>query len=61
MRNKGQINITEELKEKCNASDQFERLDRLFRVIVSVPKSSIDNEEAKWKLARAKKKWAKKV
>ncbi len=61
MRNKGQINITEELKEKCNASDQFERFDHLFRAIISVPKSSIGNEEAKWKLAKAKKKQAKKA
>ena len=28
---------------------QFERFDQLFRAVISVPKSAIDKEEAKWK------------
>ena len=49
--------ITEELKAKCDADNQFERFDRLFRQVISVPKQVIDKEEA---LAKRRKKAKKK-
>jgi hypothetical protein len=51
--------ITEELKAKCNAPNQFDRFDNLFRQVVSVPKTVADKEEAKLKRRKnAKKKRA---
>ena len=47
---------TEELKAKCNADDQFDRFDRVFRAVISVPKAAMLKEEAKQK--RRKKKQA---
>jgi len=38
---------TEELMAKCNAEDQFENLDRVFRAVISVPKSAVLKQEAK--------------
>lgn len=38
-----------EIEIKCDAPNQFERFDRLFRAVVSVPKAAVDKEEAKWK------------
>jgi hypothetical protein len=35
--------------------NQFEKFDRLFRSVISVPKADIDKAETKWKQARAKK------
>jgi len=36
-------------------STPFERFDSLFRKVISVPKSAIDKEEAKWKRRKQKK------
>ena len=38
---------TEELKEKCNAHNQFSNFDRLFRSVLSVPKAVILKEETR--------------
>ena len=51
-----QLGITDELKAKCDAPNQFDNFDRLFRAVISVPKTTIDKEEAKWKATRRKKK-----
>lgn len=48
--------ITEELKAKCNADNQFDRFDRVFRQVVSVPKAVIDKELVKEKRLKAKRK-----
>lgn len=48
--------ITDELKAKCNADNQFDRFDRVFRQVVSVPKTAIDREDARQKRLKAKKK-----
>jgi hypothetical protein len=50
--------ITEELKAKCDADNQFDRFDRVFRQVVSVPKAAIDREDVKQKRLKAKKKKA---
>lgn len=34
----------------------FQKFDRLFRSVISVPKAAIDREEAKWKRKRRPKK-----
>jgi hypothetical protein len=34
-------------------SAEFERFDNLFGAVITVPKSVIDKEEARWKRARA--------
>jgi hypothetical protein len=46
----------DELRKKCDADNQFDRFDRLFRTVISVPKSAMLKEEAKQK--RRKKKHA---
>lgn len=33
----------------------FERLDRLFRKVIAVPKAMIDREETKWKRRKQRK------
>jgi len=48
--------ITDELKAKCDADNQFERFDRVLRQVVSVPKAAIDKEEAKFKRRKRVKK-----
>ena len=40
---------TEKLKELCNADNQFSNFDRMFRTIISVPKSEILRLKAKEK------------
>jgi hypothetical protein len=47
--------ITEELIAKCDAENQFDRFDRIFRQVVSVPKAAIDQEEKKFKRRKQKK------
>lgn len=37
---KRQIKITKELEAKCDASNQFERFDNLFRAVITVPSSA---------------------
>jgi hypothetical protein len=39
----------QELIEKCNADNQFDRFDRLFRNVLSVPKDKILKAESKAK------------
>jgi hypothetical protein len=48
------IAIPEDLAARCEGSDQFEKFDRLFRNVISVPKAEIDKQDAKWKRAHAK-------
>lgn len=48
--------ITKELQAKCDADNQFERFDNLFRQVVSVPKYAIDKEAAKQKKAKGRRK-----
>jgi hypothetical protein len=40
---------TKELVAKCNADDQFDRFDCVFRAVISVPKTAIVKEEEKQK------------
>lgn len=51
------IEISDELAQKCDADNQFERFDRVFRQVVATPKKTIDKEAARLKRrkARAKK------
>jgi len=37
---KRQIKITKELEAKCDAPNQFERFDKLFRAVIKVPSSA---------------------
>ncbi|MBZ5601830.1 MAG: hypothetical protein LAO79_05940 [Acidobacteriia bacterium] len=48
------IAIPPELAERCEGTDQFEKFDRMFRNVISVPKAQIDKQDAKWKRAQAK-------
>jgi hypothetical protein len=49
------INITEDIAAHCDRPDQFEKFDKLIRAIIATPKAQINENEAKWKRARAKK------
>jgi hypothetical protein len=51
--------ITEELKAKCNRENQFSNFERVFRKVMSVPKSEVLKREAREK-HRNKRKRAKK-
>ena len=51
---KKQLTITKELEEKCDAPNQFDRFDAVFRKVVSVTKAAIDREERKIKRRKAK-------
>jgi hypothetical protein len=46
---------TEELKAKCNADDQFNRFDRVFRAVIAVPKFAMLKQEAKHKRRKKKR------
>lgn len=50
------ITIPDDIAAKCDGPHQFERFDQLFRTVISVPRSEVLKEEAKWKRARARKK-----
>lgn len=50
------LSIPEEIQAKCTGPDQFDRFDRLFRSVITVPKASIDKREKDWKKAKARKK-----
>ncbi|MGI8989977.1 MAG: hypothetical protein ACR2I2_10375 [Bryobacteraceae bacterium] len=50
------ISIPDELAARCDGPNQAERMDQLFRAVISAPRSAVLKEEAKWKRARAKKK-----
>jgi hypothetical protein len=49
------LDIPPDIAAKCTGPGQFERFDRLFRSVISVPKADIVKAEAKWKQDRAKK------
>jgi hypothetical protein len=51
--------ITEELKAKCNADDQFGNFERVFRSVMSVSKEEVLKREKK-ELHRNKRKRARK-
>ena len=38
---------------------EAERMDHLFRIVISKPKAAIDRQEKKWKRSQARKKRAK--
>jgi len=48
--------ITEKLKAQCDADNQFERFDTLFRNALSVSKDEVLKAEAKEKRRKARKK-----
>jgi uncharacterized protein YdeI (YjbR/CyaY-like superfamily) len=54
------IKIPDELIERCDGADQFEQFDKLFRAVISVPRSEILKERAKWKREHTRKKQPKK-
>ena len=43
------ITLSPETVAKCDAPDQFQNFDRMFRAVIAVPKSAVEKEEAKWK------------
>jgi hypothetical protein len=49
------VQLSEEVIAKCDAPNQFENFDRMFRSVITVPKAALDKEEAKWKRKQAKK------
>lgn len=48
--------ITDKLKTQCNAENQFDRFDSLFRKVISVPKADVLRAEAKERRRKARKK-----
>ncbi len=50
--------IPPDILVKCDAPDQAQAFDKLFRSVMAVPKTSIDKADAKWKRKQAKKKLA---
>ena len=55
MKNRPIPTPTEELKAKCNAENQFENFERLFRSVMSVPKGEVLKREAKEKHRNARR------
>lgn len=51
---------SEELKAQCNAEDQFSNFERVFRKVMSVPKTEVLKREAKEKHRNARKRARKK-
>jgi hypothetical protein len=49
------MNISPELAARCDRPDGAERMDQLFRAVISTPHSAVLKDEAKRKRARAKK------
>jgi hypothetical protein len=50
--------IPPEILAKCDAPDQAQAFDKLFRSVMAVPKAAIDKADTKWKRKQAKKKLA---
>jgi len=50
-----QLRSPPDIAAKCDGPNQFEKVDRLFRSVISVPKATIDEAEQKWKQERARK------
>jgi hypothetical protein len=46
------ILIPEDIAARCDRPDQFDRFDKLFRGVISVPKSEVEKAEAKWQRTR---------
>jgi len=53
------IAISSETIAKCNAPDQFQNFDRMFRSVIAVPKAVVEKAEAKWKRKQEKKRASK--
>jgi hypothetical protein len=49
------ISIPEDIAAKCDAPDQFNRFDRMFRAVVAVPKATLEKRERAWKRKQEKK------
>jgi hypothetical protein len=56
MRQPKPITISPDLAVRCDRPDAAERMDQLFRAVISVPHSVVVKEEEKWKQARGKHK-----
>ena len=52
--------LTEELKAKCDAENQFSNFERVFRSVMSVPKAEVLKREAKERHRNARKRERKK-
>jgi hypothetical protein len=50
--------IPADILAKCDAPNQAQAFDKLFRSVMAVPKAAIDKADAKWKRKQAKKKLA---
>jgi hypothetical protein len=50
------IQISPELAARFDGSDQAERMDQLFRAVVSTPRATVSKNEDEWKRKRAEKK-----
>jgi hypothetical protein len=49
------ILISPELAARCDGNDQAERMDKLFRAVLSVPHSAVLKDTAKRKRSRTRK------
>jgi len=52
---KTQSETIADLSARCAGPDQFQNFDSAFRRALSVPKSAVLKDDAKWARARAKK------
>lgn len=50
------IQISPELAARCDGNDQAERMDKLLRAVIVVPRAEIADRESRWKQRQAKKK-----
>jgi len=50
--------IPPEILAKCDAPNQAQAFDKLFRSVMAAPKTAIDKADTKWKRKQAKKKLA---
>jgi hypothetical protein len=50
------VAFLDELIERCDGPNQFEKFDQLSRAVISAPRSDIVKEKAKWKRAHARNK-----
>jgi len=51
---KRQFKITKELEAKCDAPNQFERFDNLFKAIISAPHDRLRKKSARGKKRNTK-------
>ena len=49
------ISIPPDIAARCNGPDQADRMDKVFRAVISVPHSAVLKDERKRKKARARK------